>query len=88
MEKNNPTADPQTDTISMRNNITGDPQSDGVGNLKYEPRNELFLSEDEIDAGLGKGPFDRDTLADELRSEDPDHPQYRHTDISSRTDPF
>ena len=55
-DSHNRAKDPQTDNLSILNNITGDPQSDGVGDLNPEQRNELALSEFELDAGPGSRP--------------------------------
>jgi hypothetical protein len=65
------------------NNITGNPDSDGAGNLAPERRNELALSEFDIDAGLGRGPFERPTPIEEAES---DHPSYLPTTEQSEED--
>lgn len=82
-DSNNRANDPQTDDISILNNITGDPQTDGVADTQPEARNELALSEFELDAGLGRGPFGRPTPVEEATS---DHPNYRKTSDESEED--
>ena len=62
------------------NNITGDPETDGAGNLEPEKRNELALSELELDAGLGRGPFERPTPIEEAGT---NHPNYLPTSDQS-----
>ena len=73
-DSNHRAKDPQTDNLSILNNITGDPQTDGVADMQPEQRNELALSEFELDAGLGRGPFGRPTPVEEAAG---DHPHYR-----------
>lgn len=75
-DSDNRANDPQTDNVSILNNITGDPQSDGVADMQPEQRNELALTEFELDAGLGRGPFGRPTPVEEATT---DHPHYRTT---------
>ncbi|MBN9392223.1 MAG: hypothetical protein J0I20_29570 [Chloroflexi bacterium] len=71
------------ENIHNINNITGNPDSDGAGNLDPEQRNELALSEFELDAGLGRGPFERPTPIEEAES---DHPSYLPTTEQSEED--
>ncbi len=75
--------DPQTDNVSILNNITGDPQSDGVADLQPEKRNELALTESELDAALGRSPFGRPTPTEEATT---DHPHYRTSSDESEED--
>ena len=82
-DSHNRANDPQTDNLSILNNITGDPQTDGVADLQPEQRNELALTEFELDAGLGRGPFERPTPVEEATS---DHPHYRTSSIESEDD--
>ena len=65
------------------NNITSNPESDGAGDLNPEQRNQLALSEFEVDAGLGKGPFGRPTPVEEAAT---DHPNYLQTTDQSEED--
>jgi hypothetical protein len=62
------------------NNITGDPETDGVADLEPEKRNELSLSESEMEAGLGLNPFERPTPVEEARK---DHPHFLSTSDES-----
>ena len=75
-------ADRRANTHNV-NNFTGDPGTDGAGNLDPEKRNELSLSELELDAGLGRGPFERPTPIEEATS---DHPNYLPTTEQSEED--
>ncbi len=80
-DNHNRANDPKTDNLSILNNITGDPQSDGVGDLAPVQRNELALSEFEVNAGLGLSPFERLTPVEEATT---DHPHYRNDDSLGR----
>jgi hypothetical protein len=62
------------------NNITGDPETDGVADLEPVKRNELSLSESEMEAGLGLNPFERPTPVEEARK---DHPHFLSTSDES-----
>jgi hypothetical protein len=64
------------DNASNQNNITGNPDSDGVGDLQPVRRNELSLSEAEMEIGLGLSPFERPTPVEEAHI---DHPNYLST---------
>lgn len=61
------------ENFSNLNNITENPDSDGVGDTRPEQRNELALSEFELNAGLGLNPFERPTRVEEATT---DHPHY------------
>lgn len=79
MEKE-PTHKPDKEALaensSNLNNITGNPDSDGVGDLQPVQRNELSLSEADMEAGLGLSPFERPTPVEEAQI---DHPHYLAT---------